>query len=51
MEKEPYGNGGECYRGNEKKIIFYNMKCKDVLDEKLPSWTKMKSHDMNRDGM
>ncbi len=35
MEKEPYGNGGECYRGNEKIIIFYNMKCKDVLDEKL----------------
>lgn len=29
MEKEPYGNGdegGECYRGNEKIIIFYNMK-------------------------
>jgi hypothetical protein len=30
-------SSGDCYRGIIKiKIIFYNMKCKDVLDKKLP---------------
>ncbi len=56
MEKEPYGNGGEggdCYRGNEKNKNYFFIICnaKMYLMRNFASWTKMKSHDMNGDGM
>lgn len=50
VEMEPYGWRGECYRA-KKKLFFIIWNAKMCLIRNFASRTKMKSHDMNWDGM
>ena len=54
MVKEPYGNGGGWLlsgKWKNKNYFFIICNAKIYLIRNFASWTKMKSHDMNGDGM